>query len=265
MSLSAAISLCPPACAKPGDSDNPGDADKPGIFKKYVTPLLKTIIRPVYLWFKDHRQHLAKWLAIGLAIGVVTCAASFGLCYLLTYLGISGASAAFGAMGARGVLGIISAIIFAPINAWIRRGNQTGFQEHLGEFGALFLANTVSTVLLLPVGGLPFLLKALSTFMWGAGIVLPTMARFFPGTLDSMHLSGKRWLVLAIGFQILRGVITICCFGVAKAAIFLFINIPTFLMLFVLYYIDKQSGSIVPGVCTSVGMTLASLVASFLL
>jgi hypothetical protein len=63
-----------------------------------------------------------------------------------------------------------------------------------------------------------------------------------------------------VAFLLLRCAITVCCFGIVKSGIFLLVNIPTFIMLFVLYYMDKRSDSFVPSVCTSIGVSLASLV-----
>jgi hypothetical protein len=226
---------------------------------------LLSVVQTARAWFLDKWQYIGKWLAIGLVIGAATCAASFGLGYLLSYLGVAGAAAAVGAVGTRNIGGLISAIIFGPLQAWSRWMNQSQLKAPLGELPSLSLVNVTSTVALLPIGKFPYGLGVVSTFLDGTSLILPVIAALTPSFLNTLKLDGRRWIFVTVACMLLKSVITICCFGAVRAGIFLLVNIPTFIMFFVSYYLDKQSGSFIPSVCASVGTSVASLVASFLL
>ncbi|MDR2436018.1 MAG: hypothetical protein LBD33_01745 [Puniceicoccales bacterium] len=250
-----------------GTASSPGsdDCSKSGFIKQVVTPILHNLLRPARVWFANRRHYIYKWLAIGLGIGVAACAASFGLGYLLSYYGVTGALSAVGAIGTRSIGALIWAILSGPIKAGGRWISQTQFNPHLGEWASLFLVNVTATVALLPVGGLPSGLGFLSTILSGAQLIFPAAAMFLPSFLQRIGLGGRRWLFVVVVCMLLKSVITVCCFGAVRAGVFLFVNIPSFIMLFVLYYLDKQSGSFIPSICTSIGVSLASLVVSFIL
>jgi hypothetical protein len=253
MSLRVDAQICQPACAKPEDSNK---------LKETVITALQSFARPIYLWFLNNRQDIFKWLAVGVATGVAVCAASFGLAHLLSYFGIAGAFAAVGAMGARG---IVSAVIRAPIKAWHRSAYQKQLREPIGELQSLLLVNVISTIALLPIAPLPLLLRLLNSVLNGVALALPAIAQFSPNILNSMNLGGRRWLFATAVCLLLESVITVCCFGFVKSGIFLFVNIPVFIMFFVLHYIDKQSNSLIPSAFTSIGTILVSLATNFLL
>jgi hypothetical protein len=259
MSVNVGAQVYPPSCAVSDDSD------APGIARKVITPILHNLLKPARAWFANHRRDICKWLVVGLGIGVVACAASFGLAYLLSYFGVAGALAAVSAIGPGSVGAFISAVLWGPISAYFRWKEQTQFKPYLGELPSLFLVNITSVVALLPIGGLPFGLGFLSKISNIVAMTLPMVATFLPSLLDQLNLGGRRWLFVAIACMLLKNVITVCCFGVVRAGVFLFVNIPAVIVLFILYYLDKQSGSFIPSVCASVGVSLISLVAAFIL
>ncbi|MDR2677462.1 MAG: hypothetical protein LBB26_02775 [Puniceicoccales bacterium] len=251
--------VCSPSCATPEGFEGPG------VFKSVVTSLLSNFVAPARAWFVNHRRDILKWLVIGLGIGAVACAASFGLGYLLSYLGVAGASAAVGIMGTRSIGALISAVILGPIRAYLRWTKQTQFKKPLGELPSLFLVNTVSTIGLLPIGRFPFPLGLVNKVAGFGATVLPLVASHFPSFLQFIRLDGRKWAFVCVACLLIKSIITICCFGIVKSGIFLLVNIPTFIMFFVLYYLDRRSNSFIPSVCTSMGVSVASLVASFLL
>jgi hypothetical protein len=241
-----------------------GDFSSNPIVKQAGSALL-TVVKTARAWLSGKSQYIFKWIVVGTGIGVVTCSASFGIAYLLSYYGAVEASAAVYAFGGPSIKSLLGAAILGPIRAFIRWHEQTELKEHLGEVPSLFLANVTSMIALFPVGKFPFGIGLLRTISSSLSALLPYVATYVPSLLSDVNLGGRRWIFAYLACQLLWSVITVCCFGVVRSGITMLVNMPTFIMFFVEYYFDKRFNSFIPSVCTNIGISFVSLACSFLL